>query len=277
MKSEHHILLLGAGVQSTTLYLWACDGKIKVDAAVFADTHAEPKPVYDHLQWLMSIGGPPIQLVDNGNLLEDFVGQKLTRLCGVPLYLSCVDGARISRGQLRRQCTHRYKILPIERFVRSAVLGLKKGQRVPPDVTVHNYYGISLDEAGRAFRVRNNSPRWVVCHFPLIDAGWSRRECIKFLQERVPHPVPKSACIFCPYRRVSEWRWLRDNSPEDFAEAVKIDAFLRNGWSGAKVLKADAFLHDSLKPLEELDLDADGRGQDDLPGFNVECMGMCGL
>lgn len=49
-------LLLGAGVQSTTLALMAAHGEIgpMPDCAIFADTHWEPKAVYDHLNWLMS-------------------------------------------------------------------------------------------------------------------------------------------------------------------------------------------------------------------------------
>ncbi len=47
------VLSLGAGVQSTTLALMIEKGEIPmVDAAIFADTGAEPKAVYDHLDWL---------------------------------------------------------------------------------------------------------------------------------------------------------------------------------------------------------------------------------
>ena len=32
----------------------------KLDYAIFADTQEEPESVYSHLEWLKSLGGPPI-------------------------------------------------------------------------------------------------------------------------------------------------------------------------------------------------------------------------
>ncbi len=57
------ILNLGAGVQSTTLYLWAIDGQLEIDRAIFADTGDEPESVYKHLDFLLSLNGPPIDIV----------------------------------------------------------------------------------------------------------------------------------------------------------------------------------------------------------------------
>ena len=46
-----HVLNLGAGVQSTALYLMFAKGDFpeKLDYAVFADTQEEPESVYKHL------------------------------------------------------------------------------------------------------------------------------------------------------------------------------------------------------------------------------------
>ena len=51
-----HVISLGAGVQSTTMALMAAHGLLTPMpiAAIFADTGAEPEPVYDHLDWLSS-------------------------------------------------------------------------------------------------------------------------------------------------------------------------------------------------------------------------------
>jgi hypothetical protein len=46
------ILNLGAGVQSTTLFLMLIDGDLPpVDYAIFADTGDEPQDVYQHLEF----------------------------------------------------------------------------------------------------------------------------------------------------------------------------------------------------------------------------------
>lgn len=75
MKNELHILNLGAGVQSTTLYLMFLKGFLKpcIDYAVFADTQEEPKAVYDHLQWLQSLNGPQILVRSKGRLGDDLI------------------------------------------------------------------------------------------------------------------------------------------------------------------------------------------------------------
>lgn len=68
------ILNLGAGVGSTTVYLLAMDGTIPTfDAAIFADTQAEPTDVYRHLQWLQGLGGPRIIVRSRGDLGKQLV------------------------------------------------------------------------------------------------------------------------------------------------------------------------------------------------------------
>ena len=69
-----HVISLGAGVQSTVLYLLAAEGKITPEpaGAVFADTGWEPPYVYEHLDWLESLDtGIPIYRVQAGDLYSD--------------------------------------------------------------------------------------------------------------------------------------------------------------------------------------------------------------
>ena len=65
------VLQLGAGVQSTSLYLMAMDGELQFDVAIFADTGDEPREVYDHLAYLETLGGPEIVRVSVGSRLGD--------------------------------------------------------------------------------------------------------------------------------------------------------------------------------------------------------------
>ena len=69
----YRILNLGAGVQSTTLYLMFRAGLIvpQIDVAIFADTQEEPAAVYAHLAWLRSLDGPPIWVRTAGKLGDD--------------------------------------------------------------------------------------------------------------------------------------------------------------------------------------------------------------
>jgi hypothetical protein len=70
---SRHVLNLGAGVQSTTLYLMYLRGEIQpaIECAIFADTGEEPRSIYRDLEWLKSLNGPPIITVSIGKLGED--------------------------------------------------------------------------------------------------------------------------------------------------------------------------------------------------------------
>ena len=74
------VLSLGAGVQSTTLALMIEKGEIPmVDAAIFADTGAEPQNVYDHLDWLEKQLSYPVYRVQWRNLKQDILDASVGR------------------------------------------------------------------------------------------------------------------------------------------------------------------------------------------------------
>ena len=154
-----NILNLGAGVQSTTVLLKSCLGELpKLDCAIFADTGWEPKEVYKHLDWLAEFAaghGVPVHRVSCGrNIRTDAIwaqvrGKKESgnRGASMPYYTKAPGDEK--EGQIKRQCTSDYKIVPIERFVKKEILGLSQQARWPKDLVVRRWYGISADEAGR--------------------------------------------------------------------------------------------------------------------------------
>ena len=72
MSYKLRILSLGAGVQSTTLYLMAERGLIEpFHCAIFADTGCDPQYVYDLIGDLQRIGTIPILVTSYGNVYED--------------------------------------------------------------------------------------------------------------------------------------------------------------------------------------------------------------
>lgn len=272
------ILNLGGGVQSTTLYLMALKGEIEpIDCAIFADLGEEPKSVYAHMEWLKSLGGPIIHIVSAGILgdnLKNGLNSTGQRFATIPAFTAQNEGEPL--GMMRRQCTSEYKIKPIERFIRRELLGLEKGQRIKTKLT--QLFGISLDEAGRATRIKSNSPHWSEPEFPLCDKMMTRADCVKWLEAfGIPHQVPRSACVFCPYKSDHEWLQLRESDPDGWARAVEIDDALRvegvvendSQHSNDKI-----YLHKSCRPLKEVQLTDMERGQS---AFNFECEGGCAL
>lgn len=224
------VLSLGAGVQSTTIYLLAMSGEIPpIDAAIFADTMEEPDEVYRHLEWLESLKGPRIYRGTAGKLGDHLMmGQNSTggRFAAIPAFTTEDEGVTV--GKTRRQCSKEYKTEVIGRVLRREILGLEKG-RTARGVIVEQLIGISLDEAGRASRLmKRPSPKYIQRRFPLIEMNWTRNDCLKWLEGRVPHQTPRSACVFCPYHNDYEWDRLRREDPSAFARAVEVDHVLRN-------------------------------------------------
>lgn len=239
------------------------------DCAIFADTGAEPLPVYRHLDWLESVLPFPVHRVSAGNLRDEIVGAMAgnNRMDARPPFFTR------SGGMLRRQCTQDYKILPIIKKVRELV-GLQKRQRGPRKPIVEQWIGISADEA---IRMKPSRLSYIEHRWPLIEKEMRRRHCLTWCEER-QYPKPaKSACTFCPYTDNARWSDMKVNDPVSFIDAVAIDKVIRPGVAGPKRPKGDGwFVHRDRVPLDQVDLStAEDRGQ--LNMFNDECEGMCGV
>ncbi len=269
------VLSLGAGVQSSVVLLMSCRGELpKLDAAIFSDTGSEPQAVYEHLPWLeeqASAAGIPVHRVSNGSLKETALNG--TRFVSLPMFIKNPDG---SAGMMRRQCTKEFKIVPIERFIRRELLGLKPGKPAPPR-SVEHWFGISADEL---WRVKISTARWQVKEYPLVglptaylSQPYSRRACREWFARNYPgRALPRSSCTFCPFHSDEEWRAVRAN-PADWAEAVAFDKSIRGIRTGS--IRGEGYLHPSLLPLDEVDFrTSEELGQGTLR-FG-DCMGECG-
>ncbi|MET8981703.1 hypothetical protein ABZX85_39530 [Streptomyces sp. NPDC004539] len=256
------MLSLGAGVQSTTLLLLSAIGELpKLDYAIFADTGWEPEAVYRHLDEVeRRVARPaniPILRVPSGNIRSDALDPG-HRFASMPLYILNRDG---SPGMTRRQCTGEYKIKPIKREVRR-ILGYSYPARVPRGVYVEQWIGISTDEFHRA---KDSDVKYTRHSFPLIDLGLSRQDCIKLLADHGWESTPKSACLGCPFHGNAQWRQIRDESPEEWADVVEFDAAIRAGNARAnsegRPLLGQAYLHRSRRPLAEAPIDRLSRAE----------------
>ena len=159
----YHVLNIGAGVQSTALYLLARAGRFRFDQVVFADTGEEPDAVYRHLE------------------------------------------------------------------------------------------------------------------YPLIEMGWSRTDCVAYLREQLPYEVPKSSCVFCPYRTNASWTRLTHSDPAGWQRAVEIDTALRTeGSLVTRGFRQKLYLHRSCQPLATINWSVLAPQTLD-PMTTGECEGRCGV
>ncbi len=284
-----HVLNLGAGVQSTALYLLSMrgeEGVPKFDYAVFADTQEEPDSVYEHLERLEGLDGPPIVRVTNGSLGSaisagtDYRGVGRTdgrHYISIPAYT--VDPVTLKAGVIRRQCTGDYKVKPVERWIRET-LGAKPGRPLEKTKEVVQYMGLSFDEPKRVIRVKSRfdakPSNWHV-RFPLWEMEWERQDCQSYCEEVLGNKVPRSACVFCPFKTDKEWKDLKENDTKGWERAVEVDSMCRVG-SGKDSMR---YVHKSCVPLSEVDLRSkdEKSGQmmfQNMRGFQDECEGYCG-
>jgi hypothetical protein len=197
------------------------------------------------------------------------------------------------KGRIKRECTGKYKIEPIERKIRE-LLGAKvrdvtckyctgSGRRVAPwdaaagegpcsvcrgtgtrrlvgpaprGSKVTHWIGFSTDEIDRATTVGFRSHTTPA--YPLMDLGMTRADCEDLIRAHGLIPV-KSACVGCPFHGNAYWRHLRDNSPADWADAVEFDRQLRQV-EGAN-LRGQRYLHISCVPLDQASLGKPSRAE----------------
>lgn len=274
-KKTYNILSLGAGVQSSTLAMMYEKGFLgkKPDCAIFADVGAEPKKVHEYLDWLTNQISYPVYIVKKGNIFSDFMEEKYRNgYVPFPIFTKDKNG-KIGMG--KRQCTSNYKIVPVYEKIRE-IIGLKTGERAK-NILVNQIIGISYDEMER---MTINQKKWITNVYPLYEMKITRRKCLEWFRENIGDNLPpRSACTFCPYHSNEEWKRMKEDDPESFAQAVIVDEFLRSPDRKRTMLNIseEEFLHRSGVPLKDVDFRSDIDKGQQVFGFLQECSGMCGL
>lgn len=231
IKGENmRVLCIGWGVQSFCLAAMSALGEIdKLDFIVHSDTTHEKTATYDfiakYLPWLESHGIFVANVGNDENLLvnsHNFVT--------IPVFVRSEEG---NLGRYKRQCTAEWKIWPIRRFLYE--------EHVTEPVEL--WFGISTDEFERA---KDSDVNYITHRYPLLELDMAREDCEDWLVAHHLDVPPKSACVFCPYTYLDDWRTLKTDYPEDFARAVEVDNSLR-------AQGKPYYLTRHLIPLSELD------------------------
>jgi hypothetical protein len=145
---------------------------------------------------------------------------------------------------VRRQCTFHYKIEPVVKKIRE-LQGLKPRQRMK---MTEVWLGITMDELQRMKSSLFPRIKYV---YPFYEKKMTRADCIKILEDKSFHNVPKSSCVFCPFKSDKDWKKLKFNDPESFKMAVDVDKSIRNGTKKGE--KGQLFLHRSCVPLDKVE------------------------
>ena len=275
VKCTHTVMNLGCGVQSTTLLLMALEGLFeRPDYIIFADTGWEPRTVYDRLEWLQNYCATKnhkIEVVSADiDIYENIQrGVEGRRWASLPVHTVATPGEPRKTSMLPRRCTGDFKIIPICKFVRYNIMGLKKHGRLPKN-SVEQWFGISTDESIRMKFSQHPGFRW---RYPLIELNLSRTDCINWLAKYYPQlPPVKSACIGCPFRNVQSWIKMKRDQPKEYQQAVDVDAAIRfiPGVKGVSYLsKMRIPLDEAVKKAEET------TPLEEINDFMNECSGHC--
>jgi len=266
-------------VQSSTLALMSEHGDIPpIDAAIFADTGAEPKEVMEWLDWVESKVSFPIYRVSQSSLYADQLklrtistGPNAGKKCvpsKIPAFVLNPDG---SKGMFGRKCTTDYKITQIERQLKK-LLGINRFSKKNP-VLCEQLIGISVDEAHRE---KPSSIAEIKHVFPLLDLYMTRNDCLNWMQENGYPEPPKSACIFCPFR--SDEMWLKVKSSPEWESVVHFERELQRLCAADDITRGVPFLHRDLVPISEVNFKPKtNKKLHQLTLFGNECSGMCGV
>ena len=194
------ILSMGAGVQTTALLLKFPE---RYDHIVFADTGDEEPETYYYIEKYLKPHCKEQGLdwvtvrFDKYDSLMDFCFKEKT----LPIMRT-------------RECTRRFKIDPIKKFVKS--IGATAKNPVYEDI------GFPIDESHRIGSGKFDV-QYLKKEYPLIDHRISRKMCYKIIEDH-GWPVPKkSGCDYCPFKSRKEFRELYRTRPERFLQIVNME------------------------------------------------------
>jgi hypothetical protein len=247
---ELTVISLGWGVQSWTLAAMSALGELpRVDAVVHSDTGHERAATYSFAdQWTPWLEAHGIKVVTARAPQTDVVrtapsGNRYTIIPALTLGEeqdvvtqwwddsaddddTWADVPIITRmrgkGQLRRQCTSRWKIEPMRAWLRAELK--QRGCKAEPGI-VEQWMGISLDEWQRA---RTSETAYITHRYPLLEQKLTRADCVAWLQAHDLPVPPKSACVFCPYHNQRAWEELKREDGPDWGKALRVDNLLRD-------------------------------------------------
>lgn len=264
---------LGWGVQSFTMAAMSALGDLpRIDVAIHSDTTHERSATYRFAEQMTSwLEDHDIRVVTVTPVRTLALEQVIVKSVQIPSftqrpgywgYKKMKDGTRKKvwkdgKGQLRRQCTQRWKIAPMRKW-------LQANRSKQP---VEMWLGISLDESER---MKPSDVKYITNRFPLLEKRMSREDCKRYLTDHgLPIPV-KSACVFCPFHDRRAWRELRETGNGDWHKAIQVDEAIRKARP-----PYDLYLHSSRKSLREIGDAIEAQPEFDL--ISEECSGVCFL
>ncbi len=259
------ILSCGAGMQSTALALMSCENKLIkenrrngmvhplvpiYDAIIFCDLGLEPVWVYHQVDFIKKACDDaeiPFYVLQSplyGDYRHNF-GK--SRVVSIPFWTVDPDG---KKGKMMRNCTLDYKINLICKFVRTELLGYKKGQRTKTeDIKAHKMHiGFSKEEERRC---RPNPHKMFENVFPLCEMNLTRADNYAYILDVWQLDTKASACCFCPFHTNYFYAYIKDNDVAAYEKTIEFDEMLEREQPNTKI-RSKMYISRSRKRIRNL-------------------------
>jgi len=199
---EINIVSYGAGQNSTAMIIEMLKRKIHIDEVIYSEVGNEMPETYIFLKefklYCIKKGLKFTEVKSKLGSIRDYYMEN-----------------KIIPYRMFRQCTHKFKIIPINNYIRK-VYGVKK--------PINMIMGIASDEIKRKDKIRGR--KQFTYKFPLIDWEIDRLKCIEIIKkEGLSIPV-KSGCYFCPFQNKILWKELFNNHNDLYEKSIE---FEKNG------------------------------------------------
>lgn len=238
------VVSYGGGVQSTALLVLAAQGKIDFKTFLFCNVGDDSEEAAT-LRYVHEVAMPfavahGIDLQELHRIKRDGTIETVKGRIMKEGGRSTVIPIRLQSGMPAiRACTNDFKIRLVLKWLKQhgankhnpAVVGL----------------GISIDEFRR---MRTSNIPEETLEYPLIDQRLDRQACTSIISD-AGLPVPsKSACEFCPYKKVHEHMHDRKNRPDVFWRNVELERYMSA--RSQSLGQGPMYLTDKMIPLDQL-------------------------
>lgn len=231
------VLNYGGGRQTVAMCVLIVRGILpKPDRIVMADTGRENQSTWDylenHTQPMLKAIGLQVEIAPhNLATVQDVYANNGDLL--LPVFTK--------DGKLSGFCSNEWKKRVVDRYLRAN--DVKEGTK---------WLGLALDEKKRWKDIHGKQEgKWVI-ECPLVEKLLNTDACLEIIKQYgLPTPIT-SSCWMCPHKRNAQWRHLRDNYPDQFAQACQLDEEIRENDE-----RGGVWLHHSRMPLRQANIDID--------------------
>lgn len=218
------VFSFGGGVQSTAALVLAARGEIDCRTFFYANVGDDAEP--DTLAYIAAHAKPfaesaGFELTELRKKLRggtpDTLTERINRVKStVPIPMRMDRNGAVGN----RTCTAEFKIRVVYNELRR-----RGATRAQPAVVL---LGISLDEYQRMKTPYDKRVPAQRREYPLIALQLDKQDCLNIIASAgLPEP-PKSACYWCPFHSIEQWRRLKRAHPDRFAASVALEAQMQD-------------------------------------------------